>query len=52
VAGVLQTVKTAATPSHTRWYTGQLTPKAADARAAVPKHVEVARPVGLYAKVP
>jgi hypothetical protein len=48
----VRTVATAATPSRTWWYTGQLTPMTAQARAAVPKHVEFASAVGLYAKVP
>lgn len=48
----VRTVATAATPSRTWWYTGQLTPMTAEARAAVPKHVEFASAVGLYAKVP
>lgn len=68
VAGVLQSVKfavptgdytvsvrtvaTAATPSRTWWYRGQLTPMTTDARAAVPKHVVFASAIGLYAKVP
>ncbi|MGA1813945.1 carboxypeptidase-like regulatory domain-containing protein [Frondihabitans sp. 4ASC-45] len=48
----VRTVATTSTPSRTWWYTGQLTPMTADARAAVPKRVEFSSAVGLYAKVP
>lgn len=48
----VRTVATAATASRTWWYTGQRTRMTAEARAAVPKHVEFSSSIGLYAKVP